>query len=122
MPELGTPTSDLLTKYSIFFNIVPEYLLGNYLIKSTYLFVTEDSGSMITESILTNKPVYTVRPSKFKIEKLYDAFINKISVYLSGRIQINEIQNIDLKYVKNNNIKSPYEVFKLKLKKYLEEN
>lgn len=109
-------------KYSIFFNLQPEYLLGNYLYVADYIFVTEDSGSMITESILTNKPVYTLIPRYHKPENLYNKFVYKISNYLSSRVKIKELHQVNLNNSKINNIQSPYKTFKIKLKKYLEDN
>lgn len=109
-------------KYFIFFNLKEEYLLDSYFQIADYIFVTEDSGSMITESLLTNKPTYTIYPSTFKEEKLYSDFIKENEKFISKRLQIKELSNVDLKFSQTNNIESPFDVFKSKLIKFLEEN
>jgi len=70
-------------KYKVFYNIKPEKIISNYLYNSDIVFVTEDSGSMITESIYAQKPTITVTPlghsltNKYKYSQYIENLINK---------------------------------------------
>lgn len=70
--------NSLIKKY-VLYNQKPEKVMGMFLAVSEQVFVTEDSGSMITESILSKKPVYTVRTNKAHPRGIYKMFMHKLT-------------------------------------------
>ncbi|MCF6192453.1 MAG: mitochondrial fission ELM1 family protein, partial [Candidatus Hydrothermae bacterium] len=66
--------SDIIHK-CILFNQKPQKVVNYFLSNADVIFCTEDSGSMITESILSKKKVYTIRPKKVRLNKAYKIFI-----------------------------------------------
>ncbi|MBD3790906.1 MAG: mitochondrial fission ELM1 family protein [Campylobacterales bacterium] len=64
--------------YSVFFNKNPEKVVAVYLELATAIFVTEESGSMISESLFFKKPVFTLSPEKVKEQKGYKLFLNNL--------------------------------------------
>ena len=57
----------------------PEKVMGVFLAVSNRIFVTEDSGSMITESVLSRKNVYTLKPKNSVPKGIYQNFIKKLT-------------------------------------------
>lgn len=76
----------------VLFNIKPEKVMNQYLNDADIVFCSEESGSMITEAILSKKPVYTIRPKKTKPYKIYDFFISNI-------MQKNYIKSISIEQI-----------------------
>jgi len=64
--------------YSVFFNKNPEKVVPVYLELGSVIFVTEESGSMISESLFFKKPVFTLYPKKVKEQKGYKRFLNNL--------------------------------------------
>jgi len=62
----------------ICYNTNPEKVMSILLYLSEVVFVTEDSGSMISEAILSQKRVYTIEAKKTNIEGIYKNFIDKL--------------------------------------------
>jgi len=104
--------------YSIYFNEAPEFLLDCYMHLSRVLFVTEDSGAMITEAILSQKPTFSIRPNQIKSQKIYKSFLKNIEKYLSKSITAKELKELKLINIQENNIKSPSESLTKKLLAY----
>lgn len=83
-PENEKLLMELLSKYneditySVFFNKNPEKVVAIYLQLATVVFVTEESGSMISESLFFKKPVFTLCPAKVKEQKGYKLFLNNL--------------------------------------------
>jgi hypothetical protein len=78
--KLENKISQLISKYdnvsySVFYHTKPEKIIPLYLYNSDAVFVTEDSGSMITESIYAQKPTITIRSKQFKSNKKYNDYI-----------------------------------------------
>jgi hypothetical protein len=63
---------------TILYNQKPEKLMGFFISCSSIVFCTEDSSSMITEVVQSQKPLYTLYPAKKNYHKKYDAFISKM--------------------------------------------
>lgn len=108
--------------YSIYFNEAPEFLLDCYMHLSKVLFVTEDSGAMLTEAILSQKPTFSIRPEQIKSQKNYESFLKNISKYISKSITANEIRELKLSKIEKNNIESPSEILTNKLITYLKKH
>lgn len=69
--------SDVIKKY-VLYNQKPEKIMKMFLAVANQVFCTEDSGSMITESILSKKPVYTLRIPRANPVGIYKTFINRL--------------------------------------------
>ncbi|MCF6172673.1 MAG: mitochondrial fission ELM1 family protein [Campylobacteraceae bacterium] len=61
--------------YSVLYNKNPQKVMSNFLQISNLIFVTEDSGSMITEAIYSKKPVITIKPNIVKQQNIFKLFI-----------------------------------------------
>jgi uncharacterized protein len=105
-------------KYIIYFNIKAEFLLANFISLSDAVFVTEDSGSMLTEAILSNKDTYVIYTNKNNISALYAAFLLKINKYIITRINITDLDKYILETRKIKNIVSPLKSLEDKLIEY----
>jgi mitochondrial fission protein ELM1 len=105
--------------YAIFFNQNPEYLLDCFFDASSVIFVSQDSGSMITESILTNKPVYTLVPSNIKKNKLYMEFLKTINRYTKASLDAKALKKLEVIEYENDHIESPSAILTQKIKAYL---
>ena len=80
------------------FNKKPKKIVNYFLSNASVVFCTEDSGSMITESIIAKKRVYTIKPKKRKLNRLYKLFMKNLTdkgyIYST---EIEEIKNLSLK-------------------------
>jgi len=65
--------------YCVLYNKNPEKILSNYLQISDLIFITEDSGSMITESIYSKKPTITIQSKQMNPQKIFKLFIKNIT-------------------------------------------
>ena len=106
-------------KYSVFFNHEPEYIMQDFLSLSDSIFVTEDSGAMLIETLLTNKPVCTLRPKNANPTPIYKAFLNSKSKYISKSISGNELESLLKNDLKSNTIPSPIDTFDVQLKNFI---
>lgn len=70
--------NNLIKKY-VLYNQNPEKVMKMFLAVADKIFCTEDSGSMITESILSKKPVYTIKVPKSNPKGIYKTFISKLT-------------------------------------------
>lgn len=107
-------------KYKILFNQKPEYLLECFFDISNVILVTQESGAMMSEAILSKKIVYSLKPKKVTFNKLLNKFLTSKQKYLSGTVRILDMENIDFTTAKQNNIKSPSKIFEEKFIKFLE--
>ncbi len=87
----------------VLYNKNPQKVMNNYLQLSDIIFVTEDSGSMITESIYAKKPVITVRPELTKQLKIFKLFIENCTKnrYIYS-CNIHELENLNIVSMKFN--------------------
>ena len=87
-----------IVKESVLFNKKPKKIVNYFLSNASVVFCTEDSGSMITESIIAKKRVYTIKPKKRKLNRLYKLFMKNLTdkgyIYST---EIEEIKNLSLK-------------------------
>lgn len=76
--------SDDICEYFVSYNQKPEKILLPFLGLSEAIFVTEESASMISESISSGKVTYTIQPNYFKkdinYQKLLEKFENNNSI------------------------------------------
>lgn len=81
----------------VLFNKKPEKIINYYFSNSDVIFVTEDSGSMISEAILSEKQVYSIRPKICNLDLIFNNFImNLINKDLLKIMNIDELKNINL--------------------------
>ena len=73
----GKMKKEMKTACFIDFNINPEKVVSGFLELSTAVFVTEESASMLSESIASKKSVFTLVPKQYKPEKNYKSIIQK---------------------------------------------
>ncbi len=64
--------------YSVYFNKKPEKVVAIYLELASAIFVTEESGSMITESLFHKKSVFALYPLQVKEQKRYKLFLDDL--------------------------------------------
>jgi len=85
--------------YSVLYNTKPEKIISVYLYNSDVVFVTEDSGSMVTESIYAQKPTITLTSknrTKHK-EYKYDRYIaNLENKNYIKRCRVDDIEKLIL--------------------------
>lgn len=81
----------------VLFNKKPERIINYYFSNSDIIFVTEDSGSMISEAILSEKQVYSIRPKICNLDLIFNNFImNLINKDLLKIKCIDELRNVNL--------------------------
>jgi len=110
--------------YNVYFGQNPEKVVAVYLELGSVIFVTEESGSMITESLLCKKPVFTLSPKNIKEQKQYKLFLDDLAEKQRiNRITIeNNLLNLDLdKFVFKYIEKQPIEELSEKLQPFLKE-
>lgn len=108
--------------YSVYFNEKPEKVVAIYLSLASTIFVTEESGSMITESLFSQKPLFTLRPKLVKDQKRYKLFLDDL--YLKKRMVsltlMDNFSDIDLEKFNFSYIeKTPIDDLAEKIKPYL---
>lgn len=64
--------------YGVYFGQNPEKVVAVYLELGSMIFTTEESGSMITESLSCKKPVFTLFPKIVKVQKKYKLFLDDL--------------------------------------------
>jgi hypothetical protein len=106
-------------KYCVFFNHKPEYIMQEFLFLSDGIFVTEDSGAMLIETLLTNKPVCTIKPKSAHPATIYKTFLNSKAAYISKSIMGEELSKLSKSDLKPNTIPSPIDTFDVQLKNFI---
>jgi uncharacterized protein len=89
--------------YFVAYNINPEKVMSSFLSLSEKVFVTEESSSMISEAILSEKDVFTIGVGNNKSDSNYKNILHKFvkSGYIV-RCEINNEFNFELLDKKNN--------------------
>ncbi len=64
--------------YSVYFGQAPEKVVSLYLELGSTIFVTEESGSMISESLLSQKPIFTLYPKTIQSQVQYKLFLERL--------------------------------------------
>lgn len=64
--------------YSVYFGQAPEKVVSTYLELGSVIFVTEESGSMISESLLSRKPIFTLYPKIIQSQVQYRFFLERL--------------------------------------------
>jgi len=102
--------------YTVLYNKNPQKVMGNYLQIASMVFVTEDSGSMITEAIYSQKPVVTLRPKIVKQQKIFKLFIENCTKnrYIYSIEQIEDLDLNTIKFEKYNDKKNEKNFIKIK--------
>ena len=110
--------------YSVYYHQDPEKVVAVYLHLASAIFVTEESGSMITESLFSKKPLFTLRPQTVKDQKRYQLFLDDL--YHKKRMRVLnleddfsdiDIESCELSYIE----KTPIEELAEKIEPYMEE-
>lgn len=107
--------------YTIYFNHKPEKLLGIFLPMASKIFVTEESGSMIGESLYYGKPVFTISPRKIRTDKTYEKYLKnlrdskRIKSIKSYQLKDIDLTNIEFEFMEGN----PMEELAKQLKAHL---
>jgi len=104
--------------YCVLYNKNPEKILSNYLQVSDLIFVTEDSGSMITESIYSKKPTITIKPKSTNLKKIFKLFIKNITenkyIYSYNIEDISSLDIDKLTFIKYDESKNNHNFIQLK--------
>ena len=80
--------------YAVYFNENPEKIMQAYLGAGEIIFCTEDSTSMVSEAIISKKPVITLRGATKNINKGHKAVITRFANNKHiKRIKIDELQD-----------------------------
>ena len=109
--------------YTIYFNQKPEKLLGVFLPLATKIFVSEESGSMIGESLYYCKPLFTISPRKTRTDKTYNDYLEK----LRGLKRLKSLKSYELKNIDLTNVefefmeKNPMDELSKQLKLHLKD-
>jgi mitochondrial fission protein ELM1 len=67
-----------IVKELVLFNHEPKKVMKQFLSEAEKIFCTEDSGSMITEAVLSKKPVYTLHPQNYNPKGIIKIFIQNL--------------------------------------------
>lgn len=91
--------------YAVYFNNNPEKVMQAYLGAGEMIFCTEDSTSMVSEAVISGKPVFTLRGSTSDINRGHLAVIKRFSKqrYIC-RIKINELAALSPEKIKHERI------------------
>jgi len=115
---------DEYVTYSVYYQQDPEKVVAVYLHLASAIFVTEESGSMITESLFSKKPLFTLRPKTVKDQKRYELFLNDL-YHKKRMILLNledDFSSIDVESFGHTYIeKTPIEELEEKIKPYIKE-
>jgi len=111
--------------YSVYFGKNPEKIVQVYLDLGSKIFVTEESESMITESLCFKKPVFTLSPRITKEHgkyKKYKMFVNTLSknkrivrLSIGSDLSNVDLDKFDFKYIE----KLPIDYLAEKIQPYL---
>jgi len=110
--------------YNVYFNQSPEKVVAIYLDLASAVFVTEESGSMITESLFCKKPLFTVRPKQVMDQERYRIFLDDLfSKHRMIRLNVEDdwsiidLNKFDFSYIE----KIPIDDLSEKIQPYLKE-
>jgi mitochondrial fission protein ELM1 len=104
--------------YCVLYNKNPEKILSNFFQISNLVFITEDSGSMITESIYSKKPTITIYSNNKNPQKIFKLFMNNVTknryVHSCGIEDILDLDIDKLKFVNYDESKNKHNFIQLK--------
>jgi mitochondrial fission protein ELM1 len=81
---------------AVWYSIKPKKIMQAFLGASEQVFCTEDSMTMLTESIYSNKPVFSIFPVKANPnERYYNQLARLESKHRMNRVAIEEMREID---------------------------
>ncbi len=109
--------------YVVYFNQKPEKILSVFLQIASMIFVTEDSGSMIGESLYYRKPVFVISPELIAKQKKYEQFLEnlknlkRINSIKASNLAMIDLSTFDFEYLEN----APMDELANKLTLYLKE-
>lgn len=98
--------------YAVYFNQRPEKIMQAYLGAGEMIFCTEDSTSMVSEAVISQKPVFTLRSMTKNVNKGHLAVIDRFAKYhYIHRLKIRELTNLSPNEMKYRviNIENNYE-------------
>lgn len=84
---------EMQTECFIAYHKNPQKVVAGFLELSTAVFVTEESASMVSESVAFKKPTIALAPKQYSADKSYQKILHKFS--LEKRIQRVEISRLD---------------------------
>jgi len=89
------------TAYFVAYHNVPEKTTLPFLGLAKKIFVTEDSGSMMSESIASQKPVYTIYHDKIKPNRIHQKVLKLFSEkkYIQRINVSNKIENLNINFI-----------------------
>ena len=121
MDQLKTYQNDI--SYAVYFNHKAEKVVAPFLYMASSIFVTEESGSMIGESLYYKKPLFALVPESVKMQNKYKKFLEDLKsrkrIY---SISINELHNLNIDTYDFNFIqKSPIDDLSDKIQPYFKE-
>ena len=86
--------------YFVSYHTNPQKVVAPFLALSQIAFVTQESASMISEAISSQKPVVTLKPNSAKIEENYKKILNKYIKYKTIiSLDIDDIDKFDIKSI-----------------------
>ena len=86
--------------YAVYFNKKPEKIMQAYLGAGEIIYCTEDSTSMVSEAIISKKPVITLRGATKNINKGHKAVITRFAKNKHiKRIKMDELQGFSPKSI-----------------------
>ena len=78
--------------YAVYFNEKPERVMQAYLGAGQKIFCTEDSTSMVSEAVVAQKPVITLRSETVAINKGHEAVIQRFAnQHFIGRLTVDQL-------------------------------
>jgi len=108
--------------YSVYFGENPERVVQLYLELGSAIFVTEESESMITESLCFKKPVFALYPKKVQKGKKYEKYLSRLSsnqrivrLEIDNNLSNANLDKFDFKYIE----KLPIDYLAEKIQSYL---
>lgn len=109
--------------YTVYFNQKPEKILGIFLQLGSKIFVTEESGTMIGESLYYRKPIFSIFPRKRGSDKKYKQYLEnlrdqkRIKSIKASELKDMNITSNEFEFIKNN----PMDDLAKQLKTHLKE-
>jgi len=97
---------EMNTECFIAFNKNPQKVVAGFLELSSAVFVTEESASMVSEAVASGKPVFTLVPKTYDVDKSYQQILKKFEN--AKRIKSMDLSLLDKK-VLDSNLFSPVE-------------
>jgi hypothetical protein len=89
-------TDNNLISHAVYFNEKPEKVMLAYLGAASIVFCTEDSTSMVSEALVSQKPVFTLRGKTKNLNKGHVKVIERfIKHHYVSRVMIRELEDLN---------------------------